>query len=147
MGKGTPRLKQLFQQIKGSGEGRAVIFLRSCSGLNSWQRTKPPLQIPIHTSIFLNLVIQDITSSTAYPQIAGNFCVEQAPICRAFRAIRSGNIPIWKWRLMAGGAAFNPRAECRMAQKYRTQTLGLNAAGFYNTQSWKLDENLLFFHP
>lgn len=32
-----------------------------------------------------------------------------------------------------------------MAQKYGIQTLGLNAVDFYNTQSWKPDENLGFF--
>lgn len=29
----------------------------------------------------------------------------------------------------------------------QTQTLGLRAGGFYNTQSWKHDENLIFFVP
>lgn len=83
-----------------------------------------------------------------YPQIAGNFYVEQAPICRGFHAIRSRNIPIWKWQLMAGEAALlsvMQRPESRMAQKYRIQTLGLNARGLYSAQSWKHDENPLFF--
>lgn len=34
-----------------------------------------------------------------------------------------------------------------MAQKYGIQTLELNAVDFYNTQSWKPDENLGFSVP